>query len=114
MAKSPTQKAMEYLRKLGYEADKVEQRVPIPGKHVTCDLFGCIDVIGMKAGKPLLAVQATSRDNVNARMKKSKAKAAVWVSTGNRFEVWGYGPTGKRTVRMIDGRWVEDDARAVA
>lgn len=111
MAKtSPTQKALRELKAMGYLAEKVEQRLPIPGKFVTRDLFGCVDIVGMKAGVPLLAVQATSRSNVNARMEKSSARAREWVTTGNRFQVRGYGGvlTHCRIVEMDDdGQWHE-------
>ncbi len=109
MAKqSPTAKALKELRLQGWMAEVVEKRLPIPGKFVTRDLFNCIDIIAMRYGEPVLAVQVTSRTNVNARLTKSKESALVWVSTKNRFEVWGYGPNGKRLVRMTPCGWMEN------
>ena len=116
MAKaSPTAKALKELREGGWLAEKVEQRLPIPGKFVTRDLYQCIDLVCMKPCQPLLAVQVTSRSNVNARLMKSKVMAAVWVSTGNRFVVIGYGTTktkGERRVVQLstDGTWKEEHA----
>lgn len=100
---------MADLKALGYLVEKVEQRLPIPTKFVTRDLFACIDLIAMKAGRPLLALQVTSRSNVNARMEKSRERAQVWVRTGNRFQVRGYGGvSGCRIVEMDDdGQWHE-------
>lgn len=113
MAKpTPTAKAIQELRAQGYDAEKVEQRLPIPGRFVTRDLFQCIDVIAMKPGAPLRGIQVTTRDHVNHRMVKAEAsrKARIWVSTGNSFEIWGYGgkKTTKRVVRLaINGDWIE-------
>ena len=109
---SPTRRALAEMRALGYVADIVEKRLPIPGKFVTKDLYGCIDILGLRAGCPLLGIQVTSRSNTNSRMTKSKLMAAVFVSTGNRFEIWGFGVTrtkgNKRIVAMeINGEWRE-------
>lgn len=114
MAKlSPTAQALKALRAQGYDVEKVEQRLPIPGKFVTRDLFQCIDLIAMKPGQPLRAIQVTSRTNVNARMTKATlgGKAIIWVSTGNSFEIWGTGgkKTAKRVVGLMhNGEWVEE------
>lgn len=113
MAKqSPTSKALQELREQGYLAEKVEQRLPIPGKFVTRDLFGVIDIVAMKAGEILRAVQVTSRSNVNARMTKAheKGTALTWVQAGGAFEIWGYGgKSGKRVVGLTrNGEWMEE------
>ena len=110
--KSPTAQALAELRADGYEVGVVERRLPIPGLWVTQDLFGIIDLVAMKPGEPLLAVQVTSRSNINARITKALAggKAKTWVSTGNKFEIVGFGgkKTSKRTVVMgLDGLFVE-------
>ena len=82
--KTPSAKALARLREYGWEAETVEKRLPIPGLFVTKDLFGVIDIVAMKPGSPILAVQATSRTNVNARMAKAQAsgKALLWVQCG--------------------------------
>ncbi|MDH5626652.1 MAG: hypothetical protein OEY69_00020 [Candidatus Krumholzibacteria bacterium] len=111
MAKSsPTRKALKELFDQGYLPEVVEKRLPIPGKFVTRDLFNVIDILAIKPGHPVLALQVTTRDHVNHRMTKTveKGTALTWVQTNNRFEVWGYSPTGKRTVRMLPtGNWLE-------
>ena len=49
MAKtSPTSRSLVELRRLGFTAEKVEQR--LPRCFVTKDLFGCIDIVGIRAG----------------------------------------------------------------
>ncbi len=107
---SPTSKALRDFRALGYRIEKVEQRLPIPGKFITRDLFDTFDLIGVKVGVPLLAVQVTSRDNINARMTKAQQKGAAleWVQCQGRFLVIGYGgvKTTKRVVELLpDGMW---------
>lgn len=101
---------MQELSDLGFACAKVEQRLPIPGRFVTRDAFGILDILAMKVGSPILGVQVTSRSNVNSRMNKALAKGSAiqWVACGGRFEVWGYSPTGKRAVRLLPtGNWLE-------
>ena len=113
MAKSsPTQKALAELRAEGWRVGIVEHWNPFA--KIRVDLFGCIDLVCLKAGTPILAVQVTSRTNVNARLVKSKDVAALWVGTGNLFWVIGYGITktkgNKRVVRMDpSGEWMESE-----
>lgn len=113
MAKqSPTSKALQELREQGYLAEKVEQRLPIPGKYVTRDLFGIIDIVAIKAGEIIRGVQVTTRDHVSHRMTKAheKGNALTWVQTGASFEIWGYGgKSGKRVVALnCNGQWMEE------
>lgn len=66
-SKSPTQRSLKFLRDQGYVAEVVERRVPF--QFVTKDLFGFIDIVALK-DEETLAVQATSGDNVAARVNK--------------------------------------------
>ena len=107
---SPTQKALKELRAAGWTVGIVEHWNPFA--KIRQDLYGCIDLVCMLKGCPLLAVQVTSRSNLTARMTKSRAVAEMWVSTGANFQVWGYGTTKtkgrKRAVRMdLSGEWIE-------
>lgn len=57
------------------------------------DLFGIIDVLGVNPlTKEVIGVQATSRENVSARVAKIQAspKAVKWLRAGLRLEVWGW------------------------
>lgn len=95
---SPTQRTLALLRSEGWTAEKVEQRLPIPGKYVTRDLFNCIDIVAVKAGERVLGVQATSGSNVSARVEKIQKLEPVWLEVA-RLEVWGWrqaGPRGER------------------
>lgn len=66
------------------------------------DLFGFIDIVAIKEGEAgVFGIQATSDSNISARVHKSEANPLlkVWLSGGNKFQVWGWGkkgPKGKR------------------
>jgi hypothetical protein len=91
-------------------AEKVEQRLPVPGKFITRDLFGFADIVAIQPGRVgVLAVQATSSSNLSARDKKVRAeqKARLWLEAGNRIQIHGWalrGPRGKRKVWTLNVR----------
>lgn len=110
---SPNARTLIWLRKLGYLPAVVEQRLPIPGRFVTRDLFGILDIIAIKDGeRGCLGVQATTVSNLSARLAKARANEhlRVWKQAGNAFCVVGWakrGARGKRqtwqpTVRMVE------------
>lgn len=113
MNATPTARSIQTLRSMGFLADKVEQRLPIPGgRPVTRDAFGFGDILACHPQGGILLVQATSRPNVNHRVTKvtadqilGKSKAQgnpalrpnpvrlnllAWLRAGGRFEVWGW------------------------
>lgn len=102
MTISPTQLTLRKLREDGYTAEVVERWVP--GANVRKDLFGFVDVLALR-GEETLAVQATSADNVSARVHKicdAPTLAAVR-EAGWRIEVWGWGKKGRYWVpRVVD------------
>jgi|SRR6185295_10336166 len=104
---SPYEKAKKAFVERGYTVGKVEYWNGFVNRRV--DLFGCIDAICMQHGYPLIALQVTGITNVSSRMNKSHAVALQWVSTGNRFEVWGFTPKSKKPPRVmamtITGEW---------
>ena len=96
MATSPTQRSLKKLRDDGWTADVVEKW--IPGANIRRDLFGFIDILCI-AGNETLAVQATSYNNISARVKKiadheniGKVRDAGWC-----IQVWGW--------RKVKNRW---------
>lgn len=105
MSQSPYSKAKQALEKQGYTVGKCEHWNAFA--KIRVDLFGCIDLICLRAGSPLIAVQVTSKSNVSARMKKAQKMAHAWVSTGNRFQVIGY--ESRKDVRIMEmngaGEW---------
>lgn len=77
----------EWLRKMGWSVDYTER--PATRFTNTKDLFGCIDLIALKAGRPKLAVQATAARNPGgqaaARVRKilSIPEAKLWIEDGS-------------------------------
>jgi hypothetical protein len=110
MAASPTQRTLGRLRKAGWLCQTVEQR--LPRCFITRDLFGCIDVIAIKPGEPVLGVQCTSAGNVAARLAKALRAPGLrtWLACGCAFQVWGWskrGPRGKRKLWDVTRRRVQ-------
>jgi hypothetical protein len=107
--KSPTSRTLQLLKAEGFLAEVVERR--LPRCFITRDLFGCIDVLAVRAGEPPLGVQATSGSNAAARLAKALAvpELRAWLAAGCRFEVWSWrkaGPAGKRKTWQVRRRAV--------
>lgn len=105
---SPFEKAKARLVALGYQVGKTEHWNHFA--NIRQDLFGCIDLIALCSGKPILAMQVTDITSVSKRMAKAQAIAQSWVLTGNQFEIWGYTPKSKQPPRRMamtaSGAWV--------
>lgn len=98
MTLSPTKLSLRYLREQGYTAAVVETWNPHAG--IRQDLFGFIDVLGVRPGETI-AVQTTTAAGVSARVKKigdSPLIGAVreagwtihvhgWRKVGNRWQL---------------------------
>jgi hypothetical protein len=104
---SPYVKAKARLEALGYQVGKTEYWNSFAKCRV--DLFSCIDAVCMRPFTPLLAIQVTDITSVSKRMEKAHKIAMKWVSTGNRFEVWGFTPKSKKPPRIMEmlesGEW---------
>ncbi len=92
---SPTARTLARLRRLGYAAGVVERFIAGAGeggRGIRRDLFGCIDLVAVKAGCPVLGVQATTAGHVGARVAKARAvpDLRAWLGAGAMFEVWGW------------------------
>lgn len=95
--KSPTSRAVEELRRLGFEPTIVEQR--LPHCFVTRDAWNWCDIIAMN-GVNTLGIQVTSgggskgESNRNARRVKilAEPRALLWIQSGNLLEIWNYLP----------------------
>lgn len=94
---SPTQRTLALLRKRGYIAAVVERWNP--HARVRHDLFGIVDVLGIREGETL-AVQCTSSSNVSSRVAKIADCEAVPVirAAGWSLHVHGWRKNSK-------GRW---------
>lgn len=90
MAVSPTQRSLKYLREQGYHCEVVEKWA-FGRRH---DLWGFCDILAIREGE-VVAVQVTSRGNVNARVRKitveCEATLAVVRKAGIRIVVQGWG-----------------------
>jgi hypothetical protein len=108
MPTSPTALSLALLRRSGYVADVCERWIPIPGKKIRKDLFGCFDVLAIDQREPaILAVQCTSVGHVADRLAKAKSKPALkaWLRAGGRMEVWGWAKRGDRwEVKRVEVR----------
>jgi hypothetical protein len=93
---SPTQRTLAEMRRRGYLADVTERW--IPGANVRRDLFGVIDVLCVGEHE-VVGVQATSGDNVAARITKitEHPNLAAIRKGGIRLLVHGW--------RKSKGRW---------
>lgn len=94
---TPTARTLQELRKRGYRCQVVEQT--IPKTFIKRDLFGVIDVLGLK-GSETLAVQVTSGSNVAARLTKIAESDAI---ADIRAAGWTFLIHGWR--RAANGRW---------
>ena len=97
---SPTQLTLKKLRQSGYVAQVVEKWNPFA--HIRQDLFGCIDVVGVKSTENgVLGIQATTTPNISKRLSKiaQNENVRVWLASGNRLAVWGWAKRGPRGMR---------------
>lgn len=113
----PTQRTLEFLRTRGWRACVVEQRLAIPGSKfvkVTRDAFGFGDILAIRQDTPgAFMLQVTTRPHVNSHIdkvmddtmenrkgdrvpNKIRDNLIVWLSAGNRFEIWGWDKGGAR------------------
>jgi hypothetical protein len=105
---TPTARTLARLRADGWTAAVVERR--LPRCFISVDLFGCIDIVGIKADvQGVLGIQTTSGSNAAARFKKAVAvpELRTWLQAGNAFEVWSWrkgGPRGARKVWTLTTR----------
>lgn len=98
---TPTARSMRHFRDAGFIVARVEQRLPIPGMHITRDAFGIGDLLVAKEGWGIALIQVTSRAHVLERREKSLASPNLpaWLYAGGRFFVQGWSKRGKRGER---------------
>lgn len=94
---TPTARTLARLRRDGYAAGVVERWIAQAG--VRRDLFGCIDLLAIRAGEAVIGVQATAVSCMSARIAKARSipELRTWLATGARFQVWGWA--------KVNGRW---------
>jgi hypothetical protein len=103
---TPTGRTLEHLRRDGWTAEVVERYLAQVERHR--DYLGCVDIVAVKPGEPVLAVQATSLIHVAARVRKARAAPGLraWLGTGHAaFQVWGWAKRGERwAVKVVELR----------
>ncbi len=108
-------RSLKLLRDRGYIAEKVEQRLPIPGKFVTRDFCNFADLIAFGDNPPrIIAVQVTSSAHLAEREKKIREEPRAWKWLGAKGEIlmhgWAKrGPRGKRKTFQVTERWIEKE-----
>jgi hypothetical protein len=111
---STTVMALAHLRKLGWVADKVEQRIR---SFITRDLYGVIDILAMDPVRNrLVGIQVTSGSNHAKRRDKILAEPRMqqWLRCGADLELWSYSKTGARGTRKLWTLRVETYAEMLA
>ena len=110
MGSSPTKRTLEYYRRKGWTASKVEYWNAAAQQSV--DFLGFGDVLVFdKDRHRLLILQVTSYSNIAARVKKIKTIrrriALEWIEYGNLIEVWGWKEYDKTAMEgdFIGRRW---------
>jgi hypothetical protein len=92
---TPTARSLAEGRRREWRVDVVERWIGGGRIKVRKDLFGCIDLVALDGRPGVLGIQATSRSNVSARVRKIREEcwpaAEAWLRAGNRLEVWGWG-----------------------
>lgn len=104
---TPTARTLDHLHEHGWLAEKVEQRLPIPGKFVTRDLFGFADVFAIAPDGECVLIQVTSGDHVAERVTKARAiidASPHLLLSGLRMVVhgWRKNAKGRWTLRVVD------------
>lgn len=100
---SPTSRSLEHLRKQGYVAQVVEKWIPAVKRRQ--DLYGFIDILAIRDNE-VVGVQATSGDNVAARVRKIGEHELVGQvrRAGIRILVhgWRKNASGRWQLREVD------------
>ena len=85
---------MKRLRSFGFSVARVEQIIHMPGAPFPKkkDAYGFGDLLIARPDWGVGLVQVTSRSNLNAREKKSRAipELKVWLESGGRFVLQGW------------------------
>ena len=88
---SPTQRSLDYLRKLGFIAGPVERYIAAIQESRDLWRFGDI-VAAHPKEKIILIVQSTTLPNLAARKAKAldQPELTAWLAAGGRFELHGW------------------------
>lgn len=92
---SPTSRSLQLLRRQNYLPWIVERW--IPGANLRKDFLGFADLLALKVGEPILAVQSTSASNVATRLAKLQGLASLrtWLACGGVCAIHGWALSDK-------------------
>lgn len=97
-SKTPTARALEDLREMGFTAGKVEKFNSFTKRFN--DFLGCLDIIACRPGIGIVGIQVTTNDggNHSNHLKKMLAEPRLrpWIESGGRVELWSYAKQGAR------------------
>lgn len=107
---SPTARSLVELRRLGYLAAILERWNPFA--KIRQDLFGFADLLAVKEGESIPAIQTATGANASARIHKIAASepARTWLRCGHGLEIWAWsvkGARGERKTWSLDRRPIE-------
>ena len=124
MPDNPTRRTLNHLKAREWVCDRVEFYNATTRR--SRDFLGFVDVLAIDPDRVgSLAIQVTSYSNISARGRKicddpeNRRKAAAWLRSKNRLEVWGWKEFDKIEMAgpFLGGRWrpriVEITARDV-
>lgn len=101
MASKPVQRSIAELKKRGYTCHVVERWNSFA--KIRQDFGGFADILAYKPGEVgVLAIQACADSgDVSKHVKKllGVANLGVWLQSGNKCEIWGWGMRGERGKR---------------
>jgi len=88
---SNTSRTLEYIRNMGWEADKVEQWNPYAGRYgQRKDLFGIIDIIAL-TDKGIMGIQSTGQAFAEHNRKiLSEPMGLKWLEKGGSLMLIGW------------------------
>lgn len=102
MASLPTQRTLKMLRDSGAAVQVVERWCSFSKRRI--DLFGCIDIVSIRAGTPgATGYQACAGNSHAIRRTKILAipAAKLWVECGNRLFVVSWRKSGARGKKKL-------------
>jgi hypothetical protein len=103
------------VRRLGHTVEVVERLVgPALCRRLRTDLIGTIDVVAVKAGAPVLGVQATMLTDPSDRLDKAweLPELRSWLTAGAAFQVWVWAERSRRKVLTFEG-WLQGEKLAI-
>lgn len=95
----PNTLTLRELERRGYVACLVESRTA--GGRISHDLFGCIDVLGVRDGETV-AVQATSISNIASRIRKVEESPALGAMRAAGWTILVHGWRAGELRREVD------------